>query len=232
MKRYKSFIIVGCIIAILGIVLLCASGIVKHSYSSEGYVADKESSNEREISAPSAVDDFKMEYSGSSDGPLDKVSQMYNSDRVDGDLDRFLEEYEYSEEDIKDFKSFVSDIEENSSSYFGELSERQQGKSYELKYYSIDEYPELTAKELISGSEYSIIKNSLVVVGLFEGNRVLYSYGFPDSGLYICVDYSGTDFISGSTEVWKIGDIKEVAIVSENSTYQDMGTYQIIYTKG
>lgn len=234
LKKYKAIVIVAGIVVFVVLALALAVALVGHSYSSEEYVAVREVTGEEDLAAPYVEDDFQMEREESEDGERSRVSKMYNEDRVESDFEKLMEEKEVSEETQNALNGILDEIYENAPDFFEQFVSRDSGDPIESEpnYFNADENPDLTDEDILLDSDYSVIRDSLTVIGLFDNNKVVYAYDFPESNLLVCVDYSDTLFLEETDEVWKIGDVKDVAIDSEYSTKMEAAGYVIIFTRG
>lgn len=234
LKKYKAIVIVAGIVVFVVLALALAVALVGHSYSSEEYVAVREVTGEEDLAAPSVEDDFQMEREESEDGERSRVSKMYNEDRVESDFEKLMEEKEVPEETQNALNGILDEIYENAPDFFEQFVSRDSGDPIESEpnYFNADENPDLTDEDILLDSDYSVIRDSLTVIGLFDNNKVVYAYDFPESNLLVCVDYSDTLFLEETDEVWKIGDVRGVAIDSEYSTKMEAAGYVIIFTRG
>ena len=223
----KKVIKICCGAAVAGLLLsgtyAIARVIVDLSYDSMSVVGSK--NDEHELNEKANMREFK-DTDGNSEWGSAVV--LYDGTDIEKRQREFLG-------DVYDkYIDVINKIEENSEKKFNDLPNKPTENTSNA-------YNCILGADDLSGSlleEYGTVRtsSSLCVVGLYDSNRVVYIYGYPNesssSTVFVCADYSSAELSKSAVGLFDFGQSHSFVFREGMYSVGSVDDYEVIYARG
>lgn len=222
----KKVIKICCGVVTAGLLLsgtyAIARVIVDLSYDSMSVVGSREDEH-----APDKKADMR-EFGDIDDGEWGSAVVLYDGTNIEERQKKYLGD------DYDKYIDVINKIEEDSDKEFENLpSEPTEDTS--------NAYNCILGADDLSGSmleEYGTVRtsSSLGVVGLYDSNRVVYVYGYPDevsdSPVFVCADYSSEELNKSAVGLFDFGQSHSFVFKEGMYSVESVDGYEVIYARG
>lgn len=223
----KKVIKICCGVVIAGLLLsgtyAVARVIVGLSYDSMSVVGNKE--DDSATNKKASMREFK---DTGNDSEWGSAVVLYDGTNLEERQKEFLGD------DYDNYINVINKIEKNSEKKFNDLPDKPTENTSNA-YNCILGADDLTGNLL---EEYGTVRtsSSLCVVGLYDSNRVVYIYGYPDdisaSPVFVCADFSSAELNKSAIGLFDFGQSHSFVFRKGMYSVGSVDAYEVIYARG